>query len=404
MHFKLLVFLIYPFLSFLTSLPKWYQKNNKIIIILFASFVGYTMILSGDLERYSVTYTEYNRNLKEYFANLSNFRVGKPIVDFYDTLLTELNISYHVQFALSFFYFCYLTISNATLLLKSFAIDKLKGVVFFFFSFILLTLFPLKLYSNMAFYLGGAFYINCILNFIILQKSRYFYFSLIAPLFHIGLFPIILVSLGVRYIKGFFTTFLIVILSFIYSSLGLEILQNYGESGAFKGTTLDVKYNAYGSDYAIESFKEHYSNRKLSYNLKFTILTIIEESIINILLPISVLLIFFINKSKLIKQNRIQLNVLKFGFLLFSISNFLIDISQGARFKMFPLYIVLFIFLFYFKDLKNPLFRFVFFSYSIVLFLYSSMWLVAFYGTSISSNVFFLNYPIQFLLNILDTK
>jgi len=403
MHVYILIFIFSPFLSFLTAISKWYNKVNRIVITLFASFVGYTMVLIGDLERYSVDFLGYERSLNVFFANLFNFNVGKPIVDFYDTILTEFGFSSNLQFALSFSFFCFYCLKNASLLYSALDINKIKGIKYLILSFLLLTLYSLKLYYNLAFFLGGTFYLFCVLSYIVSNDRFYFYLGFVTPLFHLGLLPFLVGLVALRFIKSTNLIYFLVAISLLYSSIGLEVLRNFDSLGIFHGSIFNEKYNAYASEAGLEWSENHYKDRRQNYNDKFLFLISIEELIINVFLPFAFLFLFIIEKAKVLKLNLLQREILNFSLILFALSNFLVNISQGLRFKFFPIYIGMIFFLSVISNIKLSFYKIIFWVYSVVLILFSLMWLVAFIFLSLSINTILFNFPIELFLKFLQS-
>jgi hypothetical protein len=259
--------------------------------------------------------------------------------------------SHHFYFLFLFLVYGYLYISTIHLFTEN-SIPKLnrKGLIFFFGVLLFLLLRPIP---NLAFYTGGIFIVFNMLSYYKFREKKYLYFLFFAPLIHIGLAFYLFVPIFLLLFQNktwYYVVFLIFTLAAGKSNV-VGALGTFAES--YSGTIIESKFDSYASEEGKSRLDERYSTNAEGKNIKNRILNSIQYIVLNILVPIGVAILFLKRKKLLINKN-IKL-LFHIVLLFWSVSNLMINISQGERFVILSSFISIgLFFIVYTKTIELP--------------------------------------------------
>lgn len=232
--FKIILFLVSPFISFLYSLRTIKTRSSYTIFFLVALFFGMSFTVSLDSgfdgAFYRAEFEQYTRiSFREYKDDLEgflNFDEGKK--DYYfETVafcLSRVTGNYHVMFLFFAFVFAFFSLKTFKFLTAEDSFDASLS------SYILAYLFMI----NQIFNINGvrfwtAAWIGCYAVFQIFRNGNkiYFLLALLTPFFH-GSFWVFIVVVALAYLLSRFEKVWVILffVSFIVSSIAMELITN----------------------------------------------------------------------------------------------------------------------------------------------------------------------------------
>ncbi|WP_338647718.1 hypothetical protein V5J73_03725 [Flavobacterium sp. KS-LB2] len=375
--YAIILYLIWPLSALFIALKNFDSKFGRNLLIALYTFLGLTAISVGDLERYeSQFYKQASNTLGAAFESLLALQNGK----FYNTLMSIIFgaffQSHHIYFSALFLVYGYFLVKTIQML-KTINLRELTnfGLLFFFG---LLLFFLLRPIPNLAFYTGGVFIVYNAVSYYNLQSKKYLIYILFTPLFHIGLaiyvaLPVLLLLFKNKiwyYVSFVIFTFVIGQSSVVGAIEDLTVSKSE--------TIITEKYNAYASKKGQNTLNKRYAKNEQSYNVKLQGLNIVLDAIWYCV-PLGMVILYINRKRLLINQGLLQL--FNLVLLFWGISNIMLNISQGVRFKMiFSLIAIGLFFQVYIKsftEIKNNIFGTFLKLFVPILFLYGIMALIA---------------------------
>lgn len=388
--------LVAPFFSSLLAIRQWktpYAKNRLIGVIV---FIGMTALPEGDLEYYQAYYYyNANQSLETMWYNLVSLKEGKFYVGFLSFLFGLFFQHHTIYFGFLYFIFGYYLINFVFLVY-----EYNKGIVstrwggFLFVSFALF--FSIRNSVNLAFYTGAIFILYYLAKSILLSNTKLLLPILLAPLFHFALAIIFLPIVLFLFLKS--KTYVCIMLVLLSYAIPQTVVTGvFGDLASDnKDTLVENKYKGYASEDGMERLNKRYEEGALSGNFKLTLLNNIREIIFNYLLNISLVLLLFYHKK--FAKDLTLLNLYNLILLLWSVSNVMLNISNGNRYQIFHLTLsVLFLILFYQSQIKSNFKKIYYAIVFPILFIFGIMNLYA-SNKFISTNFFVSNYFIEIII------
>lgn len=396
--YLIISYLIYPFAGVLYSLFNFENKTARNLLVYFGfAFLGFIALEEGDLERYASNYyLKQHTSFIELINDLFSLNSGKFIVDIIATLTSFIN-NHHFYFAFLYIIFgFYLLNTIRVFIIKPFRYNSFYGKIFIL-SFLLY--FTIRSSINFAFYCGAIFYLYYLTKYIFLNENKkYLLLSCLAPLFHIGLAPLLIANLffyGFR--KNSYPLIIFVMLSFGVSQIQVISVVGTLLTEQVDSSMLDSKYRSYASEAGQERLNKRYEEGSQNYNIKLKILNLTRELIQYILLPLSIILIWF--KRKNLLKDKVALLLFNAALATWIISNLMLNISQGERFLVVHTFLILGLCVYLYQTIKLPLFiRRYFFMMTPFLLIYGIGSLYA-SNKLISASFFVSNFFIEFFSN-----
>lgn len=387
--------LIAPFFSLLLALRQWktpYARNMLIGVIV---FMGMTALPEGDLESYqAIYYYNANQSLETMWYNLISLKEGKFYIGLLSFLFGLIFQHHVVYFGFLYFIFGYYLVNFVFLVYdynKSIVSTKWGG-----FLFISLALFfSIRNSLNLAFYTGAIFIIYYLTKSLLQSKKKLLLLILLAPLFHFSLAIVFLPIVMFLFLKSkTYVCILLVLLSYaIPQTVVTGVLGNLASDS--EGTLIESKYDSYASEGGMERLNAHYTEGALRANFKLTLLNSISAFIFTYLINVGLIIIFLLKKKLLNKDYLLYwYNVI---LLAWALANVMDNISNGIRYKTFPMTLgVAFFVVLFQNNFKTKLLHWYYSLTFPVLLIYGLMNLYA-SNKIISSNFFVSNYFIEII-------
>lgn len=326
--YSIILYLIWPFSALLIGLKNFHTKFGRNLIIALYAFLGFTAISIGDLERYEEDYyLQQGNTVAKIFTELISLQNGKFYNSFISVVCGFIFESHHFYFLILFLIYGYFYINTVNLLTDNTfgKLDKL-GLLFFFGILLFLLIRPLP---NIAFYTGGIFVVYNMVSYYKFKKKKHLYFILFAPLIHIGLTIYLILPVLLLLFKNkiwYYIVFLIFSFA-VGKSNFVETLDSLAKSN--RDTIIESKFVGYASEEGQARLEELYAKNEAGKNIRARILKGLQEIIMFVVVPIGVFIIF-VNRKKLILENTMIL--FQMVLLFWSVSNLMVNISQGERF------------------------------------------------------------------------
>jgi hypothetical protein len=351
--YSIILYLIWPFSALFIGIKNFDSRFGKNLFVALYGFLGFTAISIGDLQRYeSGFYKNETATFSFIITELISLQTGKFYNSFIEVVIGSIFDSHHYYFLFLFLVYGYFYISTIHLL-KEISLKKLNvfGIIFFFGLFLFLLIRPL---SSLAFYTGGIFILYNIVSYCQFKEKKYLWFTLLAPLFHIGLTIYLILPLLVLLFKN--KTWYYVFFVFFTFAIGQSNVTGLIEDMATSnsGTIIDTKFKAYASEKGQKALDERYATKELSHNTSLKSFDFIQDGIWYFLVPLGVGLIFLKRKYLLFEKKMFRL--LHAVLLFWGISNLMLNISQGERFLVLFSFIAIGLFFLVYiktKDLAN---------------------------------------------------
>lgn len=375
--YSIILYLIWPFSALFIGLKNFDSKFGRNLLIALYAFLGLTAVSFGDLERYeNQYYKQASISLGTAFESLLALQNGKFYNTFMSIIFGAFFQSHHIYFSALFLVYGYFQVKTIQTL-KTIKLSELTsfGLLFFFGLLLFFLLGPIP---NLAFYTGGVFIVYNAVHYYNFQSKKYLIYMLFAPLFHIGLTIYIAVPVLLLLFRNkiwYYVSF--VIFTFVIGqSAVVGILEDLTVSKS--ETIITEKYNSYASEKGQKALNKRYDKNGQSYNFKLQGLNIVRDAIWYCV-PLGMVILYINRKRLLINQSLLQLfNIV---LLFWGVSNIMLNISQGVRFKMiFSLIAIGLFFQVYIKsftEIKNNIFGTFLKLFVPILFLYGIMALIA---------------------------
>lgn len=335
--FSIISYIIWPFSAVLIGLKNFDSAFGRKLLVAAFAFLGYVADDNGDLEYYASMYYEASDSgLNHLFDQLFTLQSGKFFTDF-TALIFSIFDNHHIYFAFLFGLFGYFLINvinffRININLKS-QIPILIGFIAFALFYSILTIY------NYAFYMGGIYFLYFLIRLIFSEnKKKYYIFILLTPLFHIGLVPVLLIPIFYSIFKQRTKLYLILLISsyILSQSFLIEKLESYIVGS---DTVIESKFRSYASDSGRERLETRYEQGYMAGNFNYKISRSARYWANNIGIP--VLLLFLFANRKTIKEDKDGLDLFNLGLACLSITNLMLNVSQGERFYFFSGFMIL---------------------------------------------------------------
>lgn len=348
------LYIIWPFSSIFIGIKNFDSKFGKKLLVAAFAFLGFTANESGDLERYADRYYDISSYTFLEVVNLFlNLQIGKFFNDITIVLFAVFN-NHHIYFAFLFSVFGYFLVNSISLLkfINFKNVNYLIFVSFIAFAFY----FSISSVFNYAFYTGAIYFIYFLLKYILEKKKKYLAFIFLTPIFHIGLTPILIIPLVFILFKK--KTKFYLILFFLFTLLSQSfIIKNLGERVSNSGQLIESKFDAYASDIGQERMNRRYSEGYQNGNVNYKILRIVRGFANKIALPVLLLILYF-NRKRIEENDDLILDFLNVSIAALSVTNLMLNISQGERFFVISGFIILGLFVYCMQTKKYHILKY----------------------------------------------
>lgn len=377
---QLIFFVTFPIVSLIYSVFNLGNKYSKYFIALFFSIIGFLATSEGDLKRYEFWFYSINSSsLVEIVLQYTTFSKSDIYVDILSLLTGYIFPTHHFYFAIAFYIFGYL-LSSLLFEFHKIVFSKGEGIrhygLFFtllFISFILS--YSIRSVISMRFYTGGLFYLLMIVKYVRSERKVFLFASLLSPLFHFALLALVPVSLVFYFVKrNIPISVLIFVGALIFGQTSfVSFIGN--QASSYENSFIEQRYNSYASEEGKEYMDKRYENGYKTGNWKLKSLQRIKIFLDYLLLFIIIYIVFF---RKHFIVDEVSLYLLNLILLVSSISFLFANVSNGSRFNIFYIFLVLGFVLKNFKLFKIGFFnRFLMQLVTISSLLYGTMSLYA---------------------------
>jgi hypothetical protein len=341
---------IWPFFSVINASLNFRNKFARSALIFFGfGFLGFTAIEEGDLLAYANTYYEKaNYSFGSIIKSLFEIEVGKFYIDFISVTLSFLN-NHHYYFALLFIIFGYFLINT---IFQFFYLPFKK--LSFLGKFLLLSFalyYSIRTSLNMAFYTGSIYFLYMIVKYIHSNKDyRYIYLSLLTPLFHIGLAPLLSASLMVILFQHRTNIYIVAFVFSLFVSQSSII--NYAGTIVRQqdNALIENRYKIYVTEAGQEHLNRRYEDAEMRSNYKLRLLNESRSLLNYVFLPIGIILVWL--KRKTFFQDKVALYLFNSVIATWSVTNIMMNISQGERFFQIHTFLIFGMLVYLFQKFK----------------------------------------------------
>lgn len=388
--YSLILFLIWPFSAMIIGIRNFDTNFGRKLLIAAITFLGFTALDNGDLERYASQYYGVSNNkFGDLIDLLINFQLGKFYTDSMAILFSVFE-NHHVYFAFLFGFYGYFLINTINLL----RVKKMNRsniyVIICFMTFALF--FSVANIFNYAFYMGGIYFLYFLLQIILNEHNKkYFLLILLVPLFHIGLTPLLIVPLSFLIFKQ--KTYLYIFLLVVFSIIPQSLFNNaIGSKLEGSDTVFEQKFDSFGSEEGKEKMDTHYADGYSLGNFNYRLTRNTKDIVNRVAIPL-LFLFLFVNRKK-IKQDKVVFNLFNLSIACMAVTSLMLNISQGERFFAISGFMVLGTFIFFIQKYNYRILRFNRILYLIIpTILFSNLVSLIFVKFMISSDFFLSNFP-----------
>ena len=343
----LLLFVLWPFLAFVTALINYSQKESKKVVYFFLIYFGLTIVISTDFYSDALGYAirlKANADLpfSDFFEIVgglysdTNVDIVEPLVSFIVSRFTE---QYNFYFAIWASIFGFFYLKSIDLLYERYQYKKGWNAIILLIFFIVIL--PINRISTVRMWTAAWMFFYGAYHIILFRDYKYFLVTLGASLIHwsfisANVILLIYFFVGNRNIIYLF----LVLVSFVLP----HVIAPFFQSVSLRlGGALQNRYESYSNEGYIAEIQGSYEHASWFLTLGT------EMTFYYILLAIAIIQIFY---GKLM-QDRTEKNLFSFLLLFLSFVNFGKPIASfGKRFQLvFFLFGTFYIFLY---SLKRP--------------------------------------------------
>lgn len=350
------VFLLNPFFTFL-----YVMKNRKVsvmrnVIWAFIVFYGVTFAIGpesadSDINRHIESVKDYHHESMTFEKGWNQY-VRSPEIDVL-TLFLKIAISRftengHLLLILYCIIFGYFFSNNICISFKHISENH---KISYFVTVLLTCLFfaaPIEEINGLRFITATHVFLYGLLRFFLFKREkRYLFWCLLAPLlFHFSLiFPLFILGLYLLLGNKIRLYFVIFIISLFITSLPIKIFNSVFD--AYAPDILKKRTASYRMEKAVDEYRSKYLEGKNQNWYATFYKTGLKWSLI------SYLILFYFRKFKLIKKFSIYSSIYSFVLLLFAFTNVLLYVPGGIRFLLLTFFLSLFISIIIFNNIKN---------------------------------------------------
>ncbi|MEI7707626.1 MAG: EpsG family protein [Chlorobium sp.] len=323
-----LLFIVWPFLSFINSVKQFKYLHSKILILLFLGLYGYTYIFIEGTD--SISYAKSFINMSStditgFFSSIKSFQSEDsgsldfviPIIAF---ILSRFTDNPYILYAILSIIFGFYLILSVNIIFYFYNKNKSKNSLFFLLSF--LTILPISNINGIRFWLATYIFFYASYFCVYLKKYNYILLSFFSAFIHFSYFPLNLLLLLFLIIgeKNIFYYFLL-LLSFLFPEF---IFNNINKILSYFSLGISSHVSSYVNDDYVQYVKE--SKNSLRFELQFIGYALYWYFIIAT--------IYYLRLARNIKQSKSLRRLYSFIIFLLSFVNFFSVIPSGGRFKI----------------------------------------------------------------------
>ena len=266
--FKIILFIVSPFFSFLYSLGSLKTKSSYVVMFLFFLFFGLCFTVGTDRDEQSndaVSYrqqferyirwdqAEYNAQVYEY-VTFSGNEGNKDL--FFTTLafgVSRLTDNYHILFFFCAAIFGFFTLRCLRYLTLN---EHFKTSLLCFLLFLLFTFNQIYNINGVRFWTAAWVGVYCIFKIVIDKNYRYYFLLALTPLIHVAFFVFVAVFLLCYFTRSRTRIWTVLFfLSFVFSSLAADILDGISD---YLPPVLAHMVDSYSSESALAAREEYF--------------------------------------------------------------------------------------------------------------------------------------------------
>jgi hypothetical protein len=387
--YSILLYIIWPFSALFIGIRNFdFAFGRKLLIAVFV-FLGYTTLESGDLERYAKHYYEVSEmSFNEIIKLFLNLKVSKLFNDVTAIVFSPFD-NHHIYFSFLFGVYGYLLVNTINFLrmrlLRKATPPVLISFIAFAFFYSVLTVF------NYAFYTGAIYFLFFLIKIVLHKQKTSYFLILFAPLFHVALAPLLLIPLFYFVFKQRTNLYILVLLVFTFVSQTV-LINNLSTYLVDSDTVLENKYNAYASEVGKERMDLKYSEGLQQGNTNYRLFRDIRNVSNRFAIPLLLIVLYF-NRKKFKKDENL-LNLFNISIGCLSITQLMLNISQGERFYFISGFMALATFTYFTQKFHFLSLRFKFPLYAIIVcVLLNDMVSIVMVKNLISSDFLLSNFP-----------
>jgi hypothetical protein len=328
--------LIRLLLVFLWPLPTimgvFYDLKSKylyLFFVLFAVFVGINMydLPTSDMYKYVTSSVEYKD------VSLQIIFLEK---DFVYPLLSKII----TQFSSNFYFVtvCFTTIYftvyyKCVKVVSSNIHSNYKTYIPWFYIFALYTILSFTVVTAFRYNLAVLYFSWCMLEYVINDKKKFLYLSILTPFIHFSFLFYIVLPFGYLFINKLkYRTniaLLIFVLSFVYSNSGMSsVVSNLSKQ--YLSESVSSQVDAYASEDGVKANAKRYKKAVENGSAKRAINRgIIDYSRQILMFSVA---FFIVRRKRFLAKNKFYEQLLLLALLSYSLTNFVSSVLHGSRF------------------------------------------------------------------------
>lgn len=335
-----LIFLLSPLLSFSLSIRHFRSKWFRYVIAFLVAFLGFTSTNEGDLEAYKDWFYERDTHIESVVEKWINLESSEFYVDSLEYVVGIVFDNHRFYFAFLFGIFGFLL---ASILYEIYSLlpQKLALTALFFLIGVALY-YSIRSTLSMRFYTGSLFYLLMIIRYIKTEKVRYLFLSCLAPFFHIGL-AVVILSVPVFFLLSNNHTagMVLVILTFFVSQTEFTSLIEK-QTRQLEYVAVESRVHNYVSEEGREYMANRYAKGASRANWKLNLLNLVREIVWQVI-NFGIVLVYLLRKKLLLdRRQHILFSVI---LIFWSISNVMLNVSNGDRYIIIYTFLTLALFL-----------------------------------------------------------
>lgn len=328
----LILFILWPFGSFLIAIQHFYKKEAKLIVYMFIVLFGLTFVLGNELldsYRYA-EYFEYAATLTindlglilgTLFASEGSLDLARPLLSF---IVSRFTSDYHIFFGVIAAIFGYFYLKSINLVYQDYRKTR-TYIALIFLLFFILIINPIFHINAYRFWTATWIFFYGAHKLIILKEKKYLFLILLSITFHFSFIAPALVLITYMILGNRNKLYIIlIILSFFVSGI---ILNMFPQLISIFGEGIADKAGRYANPERMQQLAEHAEWAKTQGKWYLYL----PDKLTFYFLTFSFFYLHF--KNKKIEKSAVQNNLYSFSLLLLAFANTISFIPSMGRFK-----------------------------------------------------------------------
>lgn len=266
--FKIILFIVSPFFSFLYSLGSLKTKSSYVVMFLFFLFFGLCFTVGTDRDEQSNDAVSYRQQFERYlvwdqvefearvyeYVTFSGNEGNKDL--FFTTLafgVSRFTDNYHILFLFCAAIFGFFTLRSLRYLTLN---NYFRTSLLCFLLFLLFTFNQIYNINGVRFWTAAWVGVYCVFRIVVDKNFRYFFLLVFTPLIHVSFFLFVAVFLLCYFTRSLTRIWMaLLFLSFVFSSLTADALDGISD---YLPPVLAHMVDSYSSESALAAREEYY--------------------------------------------------------------------------------------------------------------------------------------------------